>query len=372
MKHIVIFRTSGSFIDYNTYNCQELGLAKALVDKGYRVSLIMGGLTAHFSLKTKKSDVDIYYLPYKSFNQSLCIFSGWKELLNRLKPDVIQIHELGMFMSFLVSKWAKNNDIRCVLIQGNYDTTQKALLKQLECLFNYTFGKYILKNVNAIGCKTNAAERYVKRYSDRQTVITPIGLDESKFDNNAIKSDFRKQYGLIGKKVLLYIGKMESRRNPMFLLDLMKRMSDDFSLILVGDGPLFDRIKYRINNEHINNVLALGKKKQEDLPNLYASSDLFLLASNYEIYGMVLLEAMYFGCPVVSTMTAGAHDLIDSGVDGIIMDGRLNIDRWVDTIRNLFNDKALLMRMRKKASYKVRMHFVWNSTCEEFIKIYDV
>lgn len=42
-EHIVIFRTSGSYIDYNTYNCQELGLSKALVKKGYKVTLIMAG-----------------------------------------------------------------------------------------------------------------------------------------------------------------------------------------------------------------------------------------------------------------------------------------------------------------------------------------
>lgn len=368
MRHIVVFRTSGSYIDYNTYNCQELGLAKALVKIGYKVSLIMGGPESnHIKIN---SSLNIYYLKYHSINQALCIFKGWKKLLNLLKPDVIQIHEFGMYMSYLVSRWAKNHNIRCVLIQGNYNTTQKPVLKQLENIFNSTFGKNVLENVNAIGCKTDAAERYVNRYSNKKVVITPIGLDESKFNNCALENDFRQQYGLIDKKLMLYIGKMESRRNPLFLLKLMKLLSDDFCLVLVGDGPLFEQIKLIVKNDHINNVIILGKKNQEDLPAIYASADLFLLASSYEIYGMVILESMFFGCPVLSTMTAGAEVLIENNKDGIIIDGNLDADKWINKIHELFTKPEILKNMGKNASYKIKMELIWDRACQNFIEIY--
>lgn len=369
--HIVIFRTSGSYIDYNIYNCQELGLAKALAKRGYRVSLIMGGpQSSHIKYENIGCNIDIYYLSYKSINQSLCVFDGWKQLLDQLKPNVIQVHEFGMYMSYLVSRWAKNHNIRCVLIQGNYNTTLKPVLKQLEKIFNCTFGKSTLKKVDAIGCKTDAAERYVKKYSNKKMVITPIGLDESKFNNCRIINDFRQQYGLTDKKLMLYVGKMESRRNPFFLLKLMKQLSDDYCLVLVGDGPLFEQVRCIIKNEDINNVIVLGKKNQEDLPTLYASADLFLLASSYEIYGMVILESMFFGCPVLSTMTAGAEVLIENNKNGIIIDGNLDIDKWIDKIHELFTKPEILKNMGKNASDKIKMQLVWDRACQNFINVY--
>lgn len=369
IEHIVIFRTSGSYIDYNTYNCQELGLSKSLVRKGYKVSLIMAGpKSKQLKYDVDGNNVDIYYLTYKSINQSLCLFDGWQELLNRLNPDVIQVHEFGMYMSYLVSGWAKQYGVGCVLIQGNYNTTQKPGLKQLECLFNSTFGKKVLMNVCGIGCKTKAAADYVARYSCKPTMLTPVGLDESKFEESSLESDFREHYGLANKKILLYVGKMEQRRNPMFLLDLMKTLPNDYVLVMVGDGPLLEQVKERVKAENMKNVLVLGKMKQEELPAIYAASDLFLLASNYEIFGMVIMESMYFGTPVISTSTAGADTLIDSSTGRVIKG--LDLDAWKRNVEDICSNQNMLSQMKEICQKTIREKYVWDKASEKFEELY--
>ena len=369
MKHIVIFRTSGSYIDYNTYNCQELGLAKALVKKGLKVSLVMAGpKRRHIDYEYRGEIINIYYLTYKSLNQSLCLFDGWQRLLEQLQPDVIQVHEFGMYMSYLVSKWARKRSIHCVLIQGNYNTTQKFGLKQLECLFNAVFGKAVLKMVCTIGCKTKAAADYVKRYSCKQTNITPVGLDEDKFESCLFESDFRARYHLENKNILLYIGKLEPRRNPFFLLDLMKKMPQNYTLVIVGEGPLYEQVKEKVKHEPFDNVLLLGKKKQEELPVIYAASDLFLLASKYEIFGMVILESMYFGTPVISTSTAGANTLLDQ-YTGRIMDS-LDVNMWKDTIIQLSSRPEILNKMKVQCKNVIRNNFVWDRAVDKYVELY--
>lgn len=369
MKHIVIFRTSGSFLDFNTYNCQELGLAKALVKKGYKLSLILGGPTKkHIIYDVEDRHIDIYYLTYSSIKQSICVFHSWKKLLDELKPDVLQVHDLGMSMTYMVSKWARKRNIRCVLIQGTYNTTLKPGLKQLECLFNRTFGKAVIKNVNAIGAKTKAAAAYVQKYYNKEVSITPVGLDESKFVGCSTQSDFRKRYGLENQVILLYVGVMEQRRNPLFLLELMKEMPGDFSLVLVGEGPLFAQVKDKVKKDSIHNVVILGKRKQEELPAIYAASDLFLLASSYEIFGMVIMESMYFGTPVISTSTAGADTLIDENT-GKVIDG-LDVNEWKKAILQIAGDQNLLSAMKKRCQFYIANNLIWNKASDNFEKLY--
>ena len=367
--HIVIFRTSGSYIDYATYNCQEVGLAKALVNKGFKVSVVMAGpVEKYVCHKCGNREVGIYYLTYKAMNQSICVFNGWKGLLERLQPDVLQVHEFGMFMSWRVARWAKRKAVRCVLIQGNYATTQKFVLKQLESLFNHTFGKSVLNMVSAIGCKTKAAVEYLARYGEVNCMLTPVGLDEDKFSDPIVHDDVKEQYGIRGKKVLLYVGVLEPRRNPIFLLEIMQGLPDDYVLLVVGEGSLREVMCNYIANNGIANVVRVGKLKQEELPALYRASDMFLLASNYEIFGMVILEAMYFGIPVLSTPTAGANTLINAAT-GVVLP-TLDVEMWRRCITTLCENREQLSLMKEHCCSIVREKYVWDEAVEMFIKLY--
>lgn len=371
MKHIVIFRTSASFLDVKTYNCQELGLAKALVSKGYKVTLIMGGLKyEHIKYPYCNHVIDIHYLKYKSIHQAMALFEGWKPLLERLHPDVIQIHDLGIYMSYLVSKWAKRHQIRCVLIQGNYETTQKPILKQMELCFNAVVGRSVLNNVDAIGCKTVDASNYVARYCNKKTQLTPIGLDVDRFADCNEGDRFRQEHGLYNKKVLLYIGKLEQRRNPLFLLQMMLEMPEDYVLVLVGDGPQAKDVESFVKDNNMKNVLILGKKRQEELPAIYAFADLFLLASDYEIYGMVILESMYFGTPVISTSTAGGKTIIENEVDGIVIDNLIAFN-WTRCIKYICGNKDKLSNMSIAAKRKIQERLVWDKAADNFVQLYE-
>ncbi len=370
MKHIVIFRTSGSYINYATYNCQEVGLAKALTKKGYKVSVIMAGPKhKHIVFDYGNANISIYYLTYKALNQSICIFFRWKKILEQLRPDVLQVHEFGMLMSWKVAKWAKHKNVRCVLIQGNYETTQKPLLKQLEYIFNVTFGKSVINMVSAIGCKTKAAVKYLQRYGNVCCNLTPIGLDEDKFPIITTKHNIKEQYGLTGKKVLLYVGTLESRRNPLFLVKVLQNLSNNYILVIVGDGPQKKEIEKYIATNNINNVIMTGKLKQENLPGIYKAADIFLLASNYEIFGMVILEAMYFGCPVISTSTAGANTLINKN-NGVILPV-LDVEQWKSAIVNICENEKKLFTMKENCHSTIKEKYVWEKAVDKFIELYN-
>lgn len=373
-EHLVIVRTGASVINLTSYNCQELGLAKSLVKKGLRVSIILAG-----KKKEKKTIlyqghlIEIYYVKYVSINQAISWFYDLGHLLRNLNPTVIQIHEFGMFMSLRVLCWARKRNIKTILIQGSYQTTHKPLFKQLESIYNLTLGKYLLNHVDNIGYKSLMASKYIHKYSSVQTYPTYIGLDIDKFQFETNERNWIEDLHLKNKKILLYIGTIEQRRNPLFLAKLMKRMPQDYVLLIVGNGPQYIKLKnYSFNENLTDKIKLLGKLKQEELPSLYKIADLFLLASSYEIYGMVILESMYFGTPVLSTMTAGAEVLINNNIDGAIIKEGLDEQKWIDKINELFNNPDSLKKMGEKASLKIKEYFIWDQACLNFLKAYNI
>ena len=365
--HILIFRTSCSSLDPSSYNCQEIGLAKALAHYGHKVSVVLGGHEK--ASYTENTGVNVYTLPYRALDQAYGIMNGYKELLHELKPDVIQVHEIGLYMSYEVSKWAKANGIPSVLIQGPYELSQRPIVHQIHSLFNHTFGKRVLANVSAIGVKTRFARKFLGQYTEKSISITPVGLDASPFHADG-DIDWSTKIDT-SKKNLLYIGKLESRRNVLFMLDVLNTLNDDYHLLLVGTGDTdyVEQVKNKISELNLQaKVSLLGRVAQKDLPSLYKQAELFLLPSNYEIYGMVVLEAMFFSLPVISTKTAGA-DLIINKDNGLVIDN-LEPVLWAKSIIEIVENQTRLELLKEKAGHTIKNEYLWSKTAPKFIELY--
>ena len=125
------------------------------------------------------------------------------------------------------------------------------------------------------------------------------------------------------------------------------------------------------------------KASQAELPDEYRQSDVFLFPSKYEIFGMVLLEAMYFGLPVISSYNGGSSVLIKDESDskgqrnelsntanGIIVK-ELSVSEWADSIETLISNKERLKAMGENAANTIREHFLWDRLADSFIDAYE-
>lgn len=368
--HIVIVQTALSYLDNRTYNRQEIGLAKALSNNGYKVSLIFVGKKKR--IENVCNNVDIYYLRCHKFNQQIGIYKNLWKTLDFLHPDLLQIHEIGMFMSYYAFKWSQSRNIRCVLIQGPYELTRKIIFKQFELLFDKLFGTYILKHIAGVGCKTEAATTFLKRFYNRNYLPTPVGLDESRFFIKENNMDIKAQYGIdANSKVLLYIGVIEKRRHVDVLIKALNKLPKTFILIIVGNGSEKKANMELMRNLQIEDrVYFIPKQPQENLPSIYNVADLFLLASDYEIYGMVILESMYYNVPVLSTMTGGAKSLIKDNETGYLINS-LNSDEWASKVKNIFENMELYCKIKSTIHDHVVHNLLWNKTCMNYITLYN-
>lgn len=370
---ILITRAGTQIINFATYNCQELGLAKALARRGHRVFITTPDQKEeHIQIAVEGGlPIEIYKLKLIKINKIVCWHRHLSGVLKEIDPDIIHLNGFNSIVNFYYAFWKYKHNCKAIMVEGTYQPTNKPILRQLQILSASSMGRYVLNRMDGYGCKTLWAGEYVRRFKKVEVFHTPIGLDDDRFLGYK-EIDWRKKLGLETKKVLLYVGVQESRRNPLFLLNIVKILPVEYVLLMVGDGPLVADVNNLIKEMGLQErVLQLGKLPQNELPSLYSTSDIFLLASSYEIYGMVLLEAMYFGLPVISTLTAGSDCLIDDEKNGIIIK-ELNVEEWAICIRRLCEDSSKLQKLKEAAKEKIRNTLVWDKAVANFLDLYKM
>lgn len=175
---------------------------------------------------------------------------------------------------------------------------------------------------------------------------------------------------------LLYIGRFEKRRNIHFILDVFsqvinKKMNATLYMIGTGDKDYIeDCWKYAESKNIKNYIVYQEKMEQKYLAGVYGLADFFLLPTEYEIFGMVLLEAMYYHSVVLTTLNGGSSTLIDNNKNGFILTLN-NAKEWADCIEKTSSDKNAMLNICDMASRKIQEGFTWDKLADQFIEHYN-
>ena len=354
---ITILRTDGSDVDQRQYNSQEIGLARGLANQGHAVDII----TASDCFETAPIEV----IAEGPNNRIAIIRTGYRR---------IPVLQYGVLTGLRRLLRAGQYDLVHVSEENNPATTMVAFhCRQLDIPYVIYHGMYVVPSgrartwYDAFHSRIMARD-FLQSRGVSEVEVLPVGLDTTRFEtmaestpDNSMLSGLRPRYS----RILLYVGRLERRRNPLLLLDIAAAMRDDTALILVGDGPMRDAVSARIDELDLENVVMTGPLGQEELPAVYRQSNAFLLASDYEIYGMVLLEALYFGVPCVTTKTAGGVDIIGANHAGTVVDGYC-LEEWVEAIHRasrIGEEKNIQKRLRKL----VDSEFSWNHIAKQYL-----
>ena len=116
-------------------------------------------------------------------------------------------------------------------------------------------------------------------------------------------------------------------------------------------------------------VKYIEKAEQKYMGLIYESCDFLLFPAEYEIFGMVLLEAMYFGSVVISATNGGSSTLIQDQENGFINDS-LDIENWCRLILEINRNKERKVSIKKKAHETICNRFTWDALAGEFEKVY--
>ena len=173
------------------------------------------------------------------------------------------------------------------------------------------------------------------------------------------------------EKVLIHVSNFRKIKNLPDIIGAFMKVRDAMpaKLLLVGDGPERHRMMEIVKKSpYKEDVLFLGK--QENITELFSISDLKLLLSEKESFGLVLLEAMACGVPGIGTDTGGIPEVIDHGVNGYIVPLG-DIDAVADYAIELLQDEEKLAQFSLAAMNVVETKFRSDYIVEQYEKLYE-
>jgi glycosyltransferase involved in cell wall biosynthesis len=138
----------------------------------------------------------------------------------------------------------------------------------------------------------------------------------------------------------------------------------DIELRIIGDGPDYDKLQEQIRNLHLEDrVFLLGRKEKQELYQIIAASDIFVLNTGYEGLSHQLLEVMQLDVPLITTSVGGNIELVKDGESGILV-GYNSSDEMYQAIVRYFEDQELQKRVVEGARKEIGEKFSY----EVFLK----
>ena len=359
-----------------TYNVQEIGLAVALRKAGYEADVLCcadEGKRRESVVEQEGVCVTVYAWQAYHFLKN-GYFREVDMLLNEY--DILQTEEYNQIFSWhLAKKYPK----KTVVYHGPYYCEFNKNYNRMARIFDTLF----LSRYKNLGTTFLTKSRLAKEYlcGKGLTNVKAIGVGlnitflDSKEETTQVVDTVKALRNYQGLK-LLYIGVIEERRNAKFLIDvlsLVKAVRQDAKLVLVGRfGSRDYETEFKLHLESYSlqdSIVHIERMEQSQLAAIYRTCDLFLFPTRYDIYGMVLLEAMYFGMPVISTVNGGSDIMIRDGENGFLIN-EYEAKAWAAKVMEVVNDSLMKERVGKTATETIIHDFTWDALAERFVMVY--
>jgi glycosyltransferase involved in cell wall biosynthesis len=180
--------------------------------------------------------------------------------------------------------------------------------------------------------------------------VIPTGIATSNFQHTS-PDTFRRSYGLEpADRCLLFAGRLAQEKNIDFLLYALREIAqrdDRAKLLLAGDGPAKFHLRALAQELGIwDRVHFLGYLHGPELADCYAAADLFVFSSLTETQGLVVLEALAAGTPVVAVGGMGVNETLAAGRGGILT--RPNVAEFAATVESMLTDQRLYDRKKSE------------------------
>ncbi|MGZ4161998.1 MAG: N-acetyl-alpha-D-glucosaminyl L-malate synthase BshA [Neobacillus sp.] len=347
-------------------------LGKMLAEKGHEIHFISSSIPfrlnrMYHNIYYHQVEVNQYsvfqYPPY-----DIALASKIAEVVNREKLDLLHVHyAIPHAVCAILAKQMCNRDIKIVTTLHGTDITVLGYDSSLTDTI-----KFGIEKSDVVTAVSNALveQTYELIHPDKQIETVYNFIDErvyQKSDAHHLREEFEIKED---EKVVIHVSNFRPVKRVQDVVETFAKISTTMpaKLLLVGDGPEITRVCKLVREFGLDGqVIFLGK--QENLDELYSISDLMLLLSEKESFGLVALEAMACGVPCIGTNVGGLPEVVEHGVTGFICEVG-DIEDISTKAVALLKDKELHQQFTYQAVETVRSKFNADRIVQQYEQIY--
>ncbi len=310
-----------------------LGFKEELEKRGHKVVIVASGNKKTKELVKGKDDIvvvpSVKFKRYPQYNFALMPFMAASKI-GVYDADIVHMQTpftVGTY-GLLVSKMGKIPSV------GSFHTlfTKSNVIKEygvsnpiarrLFIKYAWPYAKFFYGSCSRVIAPSNSIKRVLesKNVSNRIDVV-PNGVDTKRFNPKVNGKNLRHILtGGKDMKVVVYVGRVSKEKNIGTMISAAKLLSKkkkDILFVIAGTGPALDQYIKQVHRNRLENFVKFaGFVSENDLPKYYAAADLMCMPSTFETQGIVSLEAMASGKPVVGADYLALKELIENGKNG--------------------------------------------------------
>lgn len=361
-------------------------ISKRLVQRGHDVTILTPKYLKYKNSKTceKLNAVQIYRYPISSYMYRFSALTRYINIQLRALKKIIELdrnenfdifHQLHLFAlggpAVLAKKYLRKPLVTTLIGWDTYDPINPVPS------FLYPYLAQVMNKSDVVTSLSQESAKHARKQGCRKKIkIIPLGVDVTRFNPHIDGSMERKILGIKDDEIMvLSVQRLVRRKRVDCLINAVPEVikkHPNIRFVIIGGGPEKERlIKLARKLKISNNISFLDFTfLTHELARYYSASDIFVLHSLYEGFGIVLIEASACGKPVISTRVGSIPEVVDDGKTGLLVKPE-NPIHLASAILKLVNDEELRKSMGKEGRMKVEREYDWNIVIKKYLKMYN-
>jgi len=346
-------------------------LARKLTERGHEVHVITSRFEPDIPETEEMMGFFIHRLKPVAIIARTPIVPSIRTFLKLEDFDIIHAHSPPPLSSYYSASAAHKKGIPFVYTYHCDMEIPVPAGKYIVSLYRLLFERKTTRWASAIICTTNSYAATSRATWDREVDIIPNAVDATHFRPDVSGERVREKYGLKGKTVVLFVGRLVHHKGIETLLRSADYTEEPVHYLIVGKGYEFARLKRMAEEVDRERFIFTGPVSAEELPEFYAASDIFVLPSisRLEAFGIVGLEAMSSGKPVILSNIPGVREVITPGVEGVEFE-TASAEDMGKRIMELHSDSELRAEMGKRGRERVLRDYSWERVMKDIEALY--